>query len=325
MKTHRLTAILLLAAPLAVLHAQQPAPERDPWDQYRQAVQHSTLRWVETQPFEVHIDYELHDLVGHQVSTGTATERWGAVSAPGQVIESPDLHYAGSDNLPSTQAVRERYLVLQALNSLESPFSKTISKEKLKIVPATITGTADACERFTAIDSATAGPAYCFNNLNQLTEIHGDDFVLRRSDFRKFGGHEIPMQFTLEYGGRVALTAKVKELDYLTPLEISKNQGATPPTNRVPAALLSGANLTKKEPQYPKLAKILRMSGSVVLSVVITKEGTVSQLTVIASPDDLLSNSATEAVSTWTYKPYLMNGMPTAVDTSITLNFAVHK
>ena len=42
-----------------------------------------------------------------------------------------------------------------------------------------------------------------------------------------------------------------------------------------------------------------------------------------SSPDPLLSVSALEAVRNWTYKPYLMGGKPTEIDTAITVNYAM--
>jgi protein TonB len=35
----------------------------------------------------------------------------------------------------------------------------------------------------------------------------------------------------------------------------------------------------------------------------------------------MLVGSATDAVRQWRYKPYLLNGDPTEVDTTITVNF----
>ena len=35
----------------------------------------------------------------------------------------------------------------------------------------------------------------------------------------------------------------------------------------------------------------------------------------------MLSGAAVDAVQRWRYKPYLLNGEPTEVDTTITVNF----
>jgi len=79
--------------------------------------------------------------------------------------------------------------------------------------------------------------------------------------------------------------------------------------------LISGAN-----PTYPPIARAAHVSGAVVLHAMISKTGTIEKLEVISGPE-MLRTAATEAVRNWRYKPYLLNGDPTEVDTQITVNF----
>ena len=88
------------------------------------------------------------------------------------------------------------------------------------------------------------------------------------------------------------------------------------------ALVMAGLILTKEEPLYPADAKAKGISGAVVLHVIIGKDGTVDNLQVISGPQELQS-SAIEAVSKWTYKPYLLNGQPVKVDTTVTVNFTL--
>ncbi len=90
---------------------------------------------------------------------------------------------------------------------------------------------------------------------------------------------------------------------------------------RTDAKIQAGSILKKVTPVYPLEAKQKHMSGSVFLHAIISKEGTVSSLEVISAPADTLAEAAVEAVSQWQYKPYLVNGKPTEVDTTITVNF----
>jgi protein TonB len=53
---------------------------------------------------------------------------------------------------------------------------------------------------------------------------------------------------------------------------------------------------------------------------VISKQGTIEKLEAISGPE-MLKGAATDAVRTWRYKPYILNGEPTEVDTTITVNF----
>jgi protein TonB len=58
----------------------------------------------------------------------------------------------------------------------------------------------------------------------------------------------------------------------------------------------------------------------VVLHAIIDKNGNIKNLQAISGPE-MLRSAAIDAVQRWRYKPYLLNGEPTEVDTTITVNF----
>jgi TonB family protein len=78
--------------------------------------------------------------------------------------------------------------------------------------------------------------------------------------------------------------------------------------------------VSKPEPEYPAIAKAAHVQGAVVLHAIISKEGTIENLSVI-SGNAMLVNAARDAVSRWRYAPYLLNGEPVEVDTTISVNF----
>jgi TonB family protein len=91
------------------------------------------------------------------------------------------------------------------------------------------------------------------------------------------------------------------------------------------AAKDAAANiLSKVSPVYPQDAKTARVTGSVVLAAIIGKDGTVENLKVVSGPSQL-QQSALEAVRQWKYKPYLLNGDPTEVKTTITVVYTLSK
>jgi periplasmic protein TonB len=75
------------------------------------------------------------------------------------------------------------------------------------------------------------------------------------------------------------------------------------------------------KPQYPVIAKPTHASGTVVLQATISREGTIENLRVNSGPS-VLAQAAMEAVSTWRYRPYLFNGRPVEIDTTINVVFA---
>lgn len=80
--------------------------------------------------------------------------------------------------------------------------------------------------------------------------------------------------------------------------------------------------ITKVSPDYPPLARQARIQGSVILRVHINKSGDVESMQLI-SGHPMLAPAAVEAVKQWKYKPYLLNGEPIAVETSVTVNFTL--
>jgi protein TonB len=80
--------------------------------------------------------------------------------------------------------------------------------------------------------------------------------------------------------------------------------------------------IRQPRPVYPPLAKQARISGTVQLSAVIAKNGTIQELKAV-SGHPLLIPAALEAVRQWVYQPTLLNGEPVEVQTTIDVNFTL--
>ena len=91
---------------------------------------------------------------------------------------------------------------------------------------------------------------------------------------------------------------------------------------RVPSALAAGLLIRKVIPLYPEIAKVTRTEGAVVLSATIARDGTIANLRVVSGPAMLLQ-AALDAVSQWRYRPYLLNGEPVAVETTVNVVFSL--
>jgi len=83
-----------------------------------------------------------------------------------------------------------------------------------------------------------------------------------------------------------------------------------------------GNLIYRVQPAYPWLARQARIQGTVQLSAIISKTGTIERLTVLRGPA-MLVTAAVEAVKQWRYRPYLLNGEPIEVETEITVNFVL--
>ncbi|MFZ0731826.1 MAG: TonB family protein [Candidatus Sulfotelmatobacter sp.] len=105
-----------------------------------------------------------------------------------------------------------------------------------------------------------------------------------------------------------------------TPVAVPKI--ATPQRVRVSSGVSQGLLIRKVAPSYPPLARQARIQGSVVLQAQISKEGTIQNLQLI-SGHPMLAPAAIEAVKQWRYRPYLLNGEPVEVETTIQVNFTL--
>jgi periplasmic protein TonB len=105
-----------------------------------------------------------------------------------------------------------------------------------------------------------------------------------------------------------------------TPVAVPKV--ATPQRVRVSAGVTSGLLIRKVQPNYPPLARQARISGTVVLRAVISKDGSIENLSLV-SGHPMLAPAAIDAVKQWKYKPYLLNGEPVEVDTEVQVNFSL--
>ncbi len=97
---------------------------------------------------------------------------------------------------------------------------------------------------------------------------------------------------------------------------------ATPQRVRVSTSVAQGFLVRKVSPTYPPLARQARIQGTVVLQAQISKSGDIENLQLV-SGHPILAPAAIEAVKQWKYKPYLLNGEPVEVETTVQVNFTL--
>ncbi len=96
--------------------------------------------------------------------------------------------------------------------------------------------------------------------------------------------------------------------------------GGAPQTIRVGGGVQQNRLVRKVDAAYPPLALQARVSGNVMLSAVIGRDGAIANLQVI-SGHPLLVPAALDAVKQWVYQPTLLNGEPVEVVTQIEVPF----
>jgi protein TonB len=103
-----------------------------------------------------------------------------------------------------------------------------------------------------------------------------------------------------------------------------------PPPRRVPSPpvrvseMQLGEVVRKVLPEYPIVAKQLRIQGAVLLLATIGRDGRVEHVEAVKGPP-LLVQPAMRAVEQWKYRPYVLNREAVEVQTQITVNFVLNR
>lgn len=77
-------------------------------------------------------------------------------------------------------------------------------------------------------------------------------------------------------------------------------------------------------PEYTDKARKKKLNGVVVVSLIVTPEGTARDVKVIKSLDDGLDKNAVAAVSTWRFDPATKDGKPVAVRVPVEVQFRLY-
>lgn len=111
-----------------------------------------------------------------------------------------------------------------------------------------------------------------------------------------------------------------------SPTPSAAPQGEAPVVNAAEQVRLSPSTVKAVskpvQPNYPVLAKQMKVQGSVILQALIGKNGAIQDLRVLSGPS-ILSTAALEAVKQWHFKPYYQDGVPVDTEARVTVNFTI--
>jgi len=94
------------------------------------------------------------------------------------------------------------------------------------------------------------------------------------------------------------------------------------PIVRKTAGVQAAKLIYSPKPEYPPLARMARIQGTVRLEAVISTDGRIQKLQVL-SGHPLLLQASLDAVAQWRYQPTLLNGEPVEVQTEVDVNFVL--
>lgn len=102
------------------------------------------------------------------------------------------------------------------------------------------------------------------------------------------------------------------------PVQVVQEKPKRPTT--VMSTIMQGLLVHQVVPSYPAIPKASHMEGTVVLAATISKTGEIVNLHVV-SGSPMFTPAAMDAVAQWRYRPYLLNGQPVEVETTVNIVF----
>lgn len=150
------------------------------------------------------------------------------------------------------------------------------------------------------------------------------------SDYREIEGVKLPFFIGINLDGSKTIQMTVKEWKLNSNLEdalFDKKavQAQVKEGRQIDLSGFNGADampelIHKTKPEYPELALRARVSGKVMLRLVINEEGLVGDATIIKG-HPLLNSAAIACVRQWKYRPIIKNGKPVPAIITVPVEF----
>jgi TonB family protein len=163
---------------------------------------------------------------------------------------------------------------------------------------------------------AAAGPVITATNRTVLPPLEVE--VVAGNQHRALSPANNSVKVEMESSSASALPAAT------APSQQQSSASTTPdasPEVTLPQATAERVTRSVK-PDYPMLAKQMKVQGAVVLQALIDKAGRIQELHVVTGPT-ILATAAQEAVKQWRFKPYYQQGQAVETEARITVNFTI--
>lgn len=338
--------------------AADPVMPSDPNAAIAVAARVNGLASADMKPWHLKANYQTFDADGKPKDQGVFEEWWAApekykvrYSSRGfnQVeYRTGDKRWIIGDlgSVPLQELMVEQYLMQplpkpSVLQTTFARFDRKIGPNAFKCLqPRSFGAGASAMPGSAQIDEnvyvgAGAGPvegvsAACFDSKVPMMRVEiverGDVYALF-DNVLQVKGHYVAEQIWVKNGDLAIVHVSLTGLDF--PPEIGEADIA-PPASAVavameqPAGLLRGRKVGGRDVRYPTDAMRKRLQGTVMLEATIMKSGAVENLRVISGPSEL-QKPAFDAVKTWKYKPWVLNGEPVEMRMMVDVAFTAQR
>ncbi|HEY4356148.1 MAG TPA: energy transducer TonB [Acidobacteriaceae bacterium] len=319
--------------------AQDIPAKQTPHDRLMAASASMSLEDAKSRPWHLKVEATVYDNKGQNPQVGTI-ERWRNGEDQRTVFlfgdaKRTELHsggkYYGNSSGVMPYFADEVLDRIMHSGPVEDDFygtNSTLNKETLAKIPFDCIMLVRTGSNLASMPTGLF-PTYCLlrdtNDLRISYDFGGEVIIFNRVG--KFLDHEVPLTLTFNEGPATVAKANVTSLAVFTP---ETNEFTSRPDEieignqnivRISGGVMAGHKLRGPNPVYPADARMRHVSGTVVMRAVIGRDGHIHSLKAMSCPDPYLVMSALSAVRDWSYTPYVLNGAPTDVVTTITVNF----
>jgi len=297
----------------------------------------NNLAAPDAKPWHIKATFQLFDEQGAVTDEGTYEEFWASAFRFKRTFTGKAFSqtaYGSKKGVLLTGAQEEPDILLVARNNLVHPLPDDVIIEHTGYTTKPLDS--GSVKLLCVIPSAAApgapadNSAYCLNTDDPMLRVAArpstSDQTFHNRHLR-VEDRAIAGEMKIMHNGKVTVTL---HLETATVLDPSDEAVFTPPPGAVPEALRitvsdavsQGMLQYKVTPEYPSAARNAHVEGVVTLQGTISKNGAIRSLKALAGPE-ILQGAAMQAVQQWRYRPYLLNGQPVEVQTTINVAFTL--
>jgi len=289
-------------------------------------------------PFHLKIAFQYYDLDGKAAETGTVEEWWVSSTQFRTVVTTPSMTevFPAAESQTPEAKTREGYLIHELLNAAVHPFPRYTTFDGLDVRAGKQReeGATMSCvlvENENARLPYLSVPTFCVEPKSLALRLRANEYAstVARNSMGVFHDANVSLDLQISYGLRtheqMAITGHVTSLGTFDPSKSTLALGA-PLADRfdqdgIPEVFVKGKVLYQRPAKYPLFQGATGKGALVSLRGLVTKDGSVTALVVMSSPDPAFSQAAIDAVSDWKYRPYRVGETPVEVYSKFFIDF----
>lgn len=355
----RLSLALLFVTSVQAF-SQQPAanppvstPPKDPRAFFESSVRHYDFSDAKLEPWHLKATYQLYDFEGKPTVHGTWEYWWASPKIRRESWERPGMSrtdWISEDGTIYSKVTGEslHYFEgrLEDLLLHPGPNYELVEAGKYTLGLKTIGEGRGSSTCLTTLwqpkdDGKQKIPMqgipdlFCFDPGSMaLMASYSDHTLIQYSQFVQLQDHYFPRKISVQIDKQTVLSVSVESIDHIAVNDSSLIHPADAVPGRQsiqyrfdvstpPGKVTPGKLIKKSYPYYPPLAKSQHIQGVVILGATIGTDGKVNDLEVLGAPSKLLADSAVDCVKRWEYEPFLLDGEPVEVETTINVIYTL--